>query len=608
MPLNRRTFLGTTAAAGAGVAVAGGVASPAAAEGRDPGHGHDHGQGRGPKRYAFSVMGTTDLHGHVFNWDYFTDKEYDDAAHNDVGLAKISTLVDAVRKEKGRHNTLLIDAGDIIQGTQLSYYYARVEPITGSGGRRGPEHPMALAMNHMRYDAAALGNHEFNYGIPTLRAFQEQLDFPLLGANALDAKTLKPAFPPYAVRRLRVPHGPDVKVGILGLTNPGIAIWDKANVQGKMTFPGLVEQAKIYVPKLRALGCDVVICTDHSGLDGGTSYGDALPYPENASSLVAEQVPGIDAILVGHTHKEVASRTVVNKETGKSVVLSEPYMWGMRLSVFDFELEFSRGRWQVVSVTAEVRNANAVAEDPVVKRLVKAEHDKVVAYVNQVVGTNAAEMRSTEAPYKDVPIIDLINRIQSETVKAALASSEYAALPVLSQAACFSRSAVIPAGKVTIRDVAGLYVYENTLEARLLTGAQVRAYLEFSANYYVQTTGAVDPAKITNANGTPDYNYDVVSGVSYEIDIAKPAGSRVSKVMFDGKPLDDSARFVLAVNNYRANGGGNFPGVAAAKQLWANSDEIRNTMIAWVKAKGVIDQKEFASVEWKLTQNGVPVF
>ncbi|GGT95927.1 bifunctional metallophosphatase/5'-nucleotidase [Streptomyces violascens] len=605
MPLNRRTFLGTTAAAGAGVAVAGGTALPAEAETRSQG---DHGHGRPPKRYAFSVMGTTDLHGHVFNWDYFTDKEYDDAAHNDVGLAKISTLVDQVRKEKGRHNTLLIDAGDIIQGTQLSYYYARVEPITGSGGKRGPKHPMALAMNHMRYDAAALGNHEFNYGIPTLRAFQDQLDFPLLGANALDAKTLKPAFPPYTVRCLKVPHGPDVKVGILGLTNPGIAIWDKANVQGKMTFPGLVEQAKIYVPKLRALGCDVVICTDHSGLDGSTSYGDALPYPENASSLVAEQVPGIDAILVGHTHKEVASRTVVNKETGKSVVLSEPYMWGMRLSVFDFALEFSKGRWHVTSVTAEVRNANAVAEDPVVKRLVKAEHDKVVAYVNQVVGTNGAEMRSTEAPYKDVPIIDLINHIQAETVKAALASTEYKSLPVLSQAACFSRSAVIPAGKVTIRDVAGLYVYENTLEARLLTGAQVRAYLEFSANYYVQTTGTVDPAKITNANSTPDYNYDVVSGVSYEVDIAKPAGSRVSKVMFDGKPLDDKAQFVLAVNNYRANGGGNFPGVATAKQLWANSDEIRNTMIAWVKAKGVIDQAEFASVDWKLTQNGVAVF
>jgi 2',3'-cyclic-nucleotide 2'-phosphodiesterase/3'-nucleotidase len=195
-------------------------------------------------------------------------------------------------------------------------------------------------------------------------------------------------------------------------------------------------------------------------------------------------------------------------------------------------------------------------------------------------------------------------------VKQALAGTEHAALPVLSQAACFSRSARIPAGEVTIRDVAGLYVFENTLEARLMTGAQMKAYLEFSANYFVQTApgAAVDPAKLTNANGTPDYNYDVVSGLSYEIDIAKPAGSRVTNVRFEGQPLADDAKFVFAVNNYRANGGGNFPHVAAAQVLWSNSDEIRNTMIAWVKAKGAVDPAEFAAVDWKLTRNGTPVF
>lgn len=133
-------------------------------------------------------MGTTDLHGNVFNWDYFTDKEFDDSAHNDVGLAKISTLVDQIRADRGRRNTLLIDAGDTIQGTQLSYYYAKIDPITA---KRGPVHPMAQAMNKIGYDAAALGNHEFNYGIPVLRKFEEQCDFPLLGANALDAKSLR---------------------------------------------------------------------------------------------------------------------------------------------------------------------------------------------------------------------------------------------------------------------------------------------------------------------------------------------------------------------------------------------------------------------------------
>ncbi|MFH9708757.1 bifunctional metallophosphatase/5'-nucleotidase [Streptomyces luteogriseus] len=598
MPLNRRKFLEKSAVTGAGVALAGAVGAPGAQAAEVK---------RGAKRYAFTVLGTTDLHGNVFNWDYFTDKEFDDKDHNDVGLAKVSTLVNRVRAEKGRRNTLLIDAGDTIQGTQLSYYYAKVDPITAKGG---PVHPMAQAMNAMGYDAAALGNHEFNYGIPVLRKFEEQCDFPLLGANALDAKTLRPAFAPYSMHRLRTPHGRDVKVAVLGLTNPGIAIWDKANVQGKMTFPGLEEQAAKWVPKLRSMGADVVIVSAHSGSSGTSSYGDQLPYIENAAALVAEQVPGIDAILVGHAHTEIPEYFVTNKKTGKQVVLSEPLKWGQRLTLFDFELVFEKGCWKVEKVGAKVLNSNTVEEDSKITKLLADEHEKVVAYVNQVIGTNAAEMTSAEAPYKDVPIIDLINHIQADTVKQALAGTEYASLPVLSQAACFSRSARIPAGEVTIRDVAGLYVFENTLEARLMTGAQMKAYLEFSANYFVQTApdAAVDPAKLTNANGTPDYNYDVVSGLSYEIDIAKPAGSRVTNVRFEGQPLADDATFVFAVNNYRANGGGNFPHVAAARLLWSNSEEIRNTMIAWVKAKGSIDPAVFAGVDWKLTRNGTPVF
>lgn len=605
MPLNRRTFLGTSAAAGAGVAIAGGVAVPAEAHGHGAGHGHGH--GRPPKRYSFTVMGTTDLHGNAFNWDYFTDKEFDDKDHNDVGLAKISTLVDQVRREKGRRNTLMIDAGDTIQGTQLSYYYAKVDPITA---KHGPVHPMAQAMNAIGYDAAALGNHEFNYGIPVLRKFEEQCDFPLLGANALDAKTLRPAFAPYVIKKLRTPHGRDVKVAILGLTNPGIAIWDKANVSGKMVFPGLEEQAAKYVPRLRSMGADVVIVSAHSGSSGTSSYGDQIPYVENAAGLVAEQVPGIDAILVGHAHSEIPEYFVENKETGKKVVLSEPLKWGQRLTLFDFDLVWEKGRWVVEKAGSQVLNSNTVAEDRKITRLLADEHKKVVAYVNQVIGTSASEMTTVEAAWKDEPIIDLINVIQAETVKAALAGGEYAALPVLSQAACFSRTARIPAGDVTIKDAAGLYTFENTLEARLLTGAQVKDYLEFSARYYVQTAAdaPADTAKLTNADNTPDYNYDAVSGVTYDIDIAKPNGSRIVNLSFGGKAIDPAAQFVLAVNNYRASGGGNFPHVAGAKQLWANSEEIRTTMIAWVQAKGSVDGAEFASVDWRLTRDGSPVF
>jgi len=601
MPLNRRKFLKKSAATGAGVALAGAAAAPAAEAAEAP-EVHRHG-----KRYSLTVMGTTDLHGHVFNWDYFKDAEYSDKAGNAMGLSRISTLVNQVRAEKGRCNTLLLDAGDTIQGTPLTYYYAKVDPITAKGG---PVHPMAQAMNAIGYDAAALGNHEFNYGLETLRKFEEQLHFPLLGANALDAKTQKPAFPPYFIKKFRVPGLPPVKVAVLGLTNPGIAIWDKAYVQGKLTFPGLEEQAAKWVPKLRAMGADVVVVSAHSGSSGTSSYGDQLPYIENSAALVAQQVPGIDAILVGHAHVEIPELKVTNAQTGKTVVLSEPLCFAERLSLFDFELVFSKGRWQVESVAASLLNSNAVEDDPKITKLLSDEHAKVVEYVNQVVGTATQTLTTVEARYKDAPIIDLITKVQEDVVKAALAGTEYAAVPVVAQASPFSRTSEIPKGEVTIRDLSSLYVYDNTLVAKLMTGAQLRAYLEFSAEYFVQTAAdaAVDVEKLTNANNRPDYNYDYVSGLGYEIDIAQAAGSRIKNVTYNGAALDDAQQFVLAVNNYRANGGGAFPHVASAKELWAESTEIRTRISEWVTAKGVLDPKDFASVDWKLTRDGTPVF
>ena len=465
-------------------------------------------------------------------------------------------------------------------------------------------------MNAIGYDAVALGNHEFNYGIETLRKFEDQCDFPLLGANALDAKTLKPAFPPYFIKRFCVPGAPDVKVAVLGLTNPGIAIWDKAYVEGKMVFPGLEEQAAKWVPKLRSMGADVVVVSAHSGSSGTSSYGDQLPYIENSAALVAQQVPGIDAILVGHAHTEIAELLVTNEKTGKKVVLSEPLCFAQRLTLFDFELVFDKGRWTVESVKATVRDSKTVADDPKITKLLKDDHDIVVEYVNQVVGTATAKLTTVEARYKDAPIIDLITKVQEDVVKAALAGTEHAALPVISQASPFSRTSEIPAGDVTIRDLSSLYVYDNTLVAKLMTGAQIKAYLEYSAEYFVQTAAdaAVDVEKLTNAGNRPDYNYDYVSGLSYDIDIAQAAGSRIKNLAYDGAALDDAQQFVFAVNNYRANGGGAFPHVASAQELWAESTEIRTRIAEWVTAKGVLDPKDFASVDWKLTRNGTPVF
>ncbi|WP_406443559.1 5'-nucleotidase C-terminal domain-containing protein [Streptomyces sp. NBC_01613] len=601
-PLNRREFVKKSAVTGAAVAAAGTVGTGTA-------QAAEHRPGKAPRTWSFSILGTTDLHSHVFDWDYYLDAAYSDKAGNSVGVARVATLIKQQRAAKGEEHCLLVDAGDIIQGTSLAYYFARVDPITGKDGKKGPQHPMAVAMNHMRYDAAALGNHEFNYGIEVLRKFEQQCHFPLLGANALDAKTLRPAFQPYTVKRICVPGAPDIKVGILGLTNPGIALWDKDNVSGKMVFPGLVEQAKKYVPRLRALGCDVVFLTDHSGLDGSTSYGDALPYVENASNLVAEQVPGIDAILVGHTHVEVPSYTVKNEETGADVLLSEPYCWGYRLSVFDFELELHHGQWKITSKKAQTLNPNTVDEDPEIKKLLQADHELVVKYVNTAVGTCTEDLSAADSCWKDVPIMDFIHEVQMETVKAGLSTSD-AALPLISVAAPFSRTADIPAGSVTIKDVAGLYIYDNTLYGKKLTGAQLKDYLEYGAKYYHQVPSGtkVDTATLTNANSFWDYMYDTAAGVSYDIDIAQAEGSRIKNLSYNGAAVTDDQVFVVAVNNYRANGGSGYPHIAAADIAYSSTNEIRQLMIDYVTAKGALNPADFAVTNWKLTQDGTAVF
>ncbi|WP_338685275.1 5'-nucleotidase C-terminal domain-containing protein [Streptomyces acidiscabies] len=600
-PWNRRQFMKKSAVTGAAVAAVSAVGAPAAqaAQAAQP-------EKCRTKKWSFSILGTTDLHSHVFDWDYYKDAAYSDSKGNSVGVARVATLIKEQRKAKGEERVLLVDAGDIIQGTSLAYYFARVAPITEKGG---PKHPMAVAMNHMRYDAAALGNHEFNYGIDTLRKFEKQCHFPLLGANALDAKTLKPAFQPYVVKRIRVPGAPDIKVGILGLTNPGIALWDKDNVSGKMVFPGLVEQAKKFVPRLRALGCDVVFLTDHSGLDGSSSYGDELPYVENASNLVAQQVPGIDAILVGHTHVEVPSYTVKNEESGEDVLLSEPYCWGYRLSVFDFEVELVRGQWKVTKKTATTLNPNTVDEDPEIKKLLEADHELVVKYVNTAVGTCTADLSAADSCWKDVPIMDFIHQVQTDSVKAGLSAAD-AALPLISVAAPFSRTADIPQGSVTIKDIAGLYIYDNTLYGKKLTGVQLKDYLEYAAKYYHQVPSGtkVDTATLTNANNFWDYMYDTAAGVDYEIDIAQPEGSRIKNLSYAGKPVADDQVFVVAVNNYRANGGSGYPHIAAAEIAYSSTNEIRQLMIDYVTAKKTLDPADFADVNWKLTQGGTPVF
>ncbi|MFC4536850.1 bifunctional metallophosphatase/5'-nucleotidase [Sphaerisporangium dianthi] len=586
--IRRVMAAGATAAAAVGL-----LASPAPAS------------ATGGHTVKVTVMASSDIHGNALNWDYFKNAEFDDSAHNDVGLAKVSTLVNQIRADRGAGHTLLFDSGDTIQGTPLDYYYAKVEPIT----QTGRTHPMAKAMNAIGYDAVTLGNHEFNYGLPLLATWIKQMKAPVLGANAVSARTGLPAYRPFVIKTMKVKGEKPIKVGVLGLTNPGIAIWDKGNVEGRLKFLDLVATAKKWVPVIRGLGADVVLVTAHAGDNGMSSYGTDLPV-ENASALVAEQVPGIDAVLFGHAHNDVPQRFVTNKVTGQQVLLTEPGKWGQRLSVVDFTLAKRQGGWTVTGKSSATVNTNTVAEDPKIVALMKGRHDKTVGYVNQVIAQSKEQLSATESPYKDTPILDYIQKVQTDLVSKAIAGTADASLPVLSIAAPFSRTAVFPAGPVSVRDMAGLYVYDNTLLGVKLTGAQIKDYLEYSAKYFAQVApGApIDLAALTNAGGTPDYNYDQLSGVSYDIDISQPVGQRISGLSYQGAPVTADQSFVVAINNYRQSGGGGFPHVTTAPVVYNAQVEIRQALIEYATASGTIDPATFADPNWKLTRAGTPVF
>ncbi len=515
----------------------------------------------------------------------------------------MSSVVDAVRAEQGEDSVLVVDNGDFLQGTPLTYFYAKQEPVTETG----LEHPMAAAYDAIGYDAQVVGNHEYNYGLDLLQAYTEDVDHPVLGANVVDATTGQPYHQPYTLQRMHVPGHKPVTVGIIGLTTPGSAIWDKGNVEGRVEFLDMVETARRWVPVVDARA-DVVVVLSHAGVGGTSSYGPGLPV-ENPTDTIARTVPGIDVMVVGHTHRDQPSQVVTNEVTGEDVLLTQPYRWGATVSRVDLALQKVRGRWDVVSTTATAIRTKDYPEDPDVLAVTAEQHRTAVDYVNQVVATSTEELSARTSRYEDTAILDFIQQVQTETVDAALEGTDRADLPVLSVAAPFSRDAVFPQGDVSVRDIAGLYVFDNTLEAVEMTGAQVRDYLEFSAgNYFVQVpaTGPVDPETITNVAGQPDYNYDILSGVSYDIDVSRPAGDRITRLVLpDGTPVADEDRFVVAVNNYRRSGGGGFPHVSTAPVVYNEQLEIRQLLIEWAQERGVIDPAEFSDPSWWLVRDGV---
>ncbi|WP_309133314.1 5'-nucleotidase C-terminal domain-containing protein [Brevibacterium sp.] len=548
-----------------------------------------------------TLLATTDVHGHVLNWDYFADKPY--PAGEELGMARASTLIKGVREEKGDDSVVLVDNGDAIQGSPLTYFYAKQEPITDTG----ETHPMAKAFNHLGYDAQVAGNHEFNYGLDLLSAYTAQLNAPLLGANAIDDADGDPHFEPYTLVDKEV-SGQQITVGILGVTTPGSRIWDKNNLEGRVHFDDAVETAQKYVPEMKEAGADVVVVLSHSGKDPAGQTWDPSLLQENLSTSVAE-VPGVDVLVAGHTHRNEPSQ-IVTRDDGSKALITQPNYWARSVSEVDLpiDLETMGVDWDAEPRAKALPTQGEVSEDPAIRDLVESQHQTTIDYVNTRIGTVAETMSAATSYYEDTAILDFISEVQTQTVETALADTEFKDLPVLSQASPFSRTAEFPAGDITIRDVAGLYVYDNTLAAVEITGAQLRDYLEYSARYFKQTEEGAefDPATGTNAVDEvtdapiPDYNYDALTGVDYDINVSKPVGERIEHLKdASGKPIEDGDKFALALNNYRQSGGGGYP-VGDLKQIYNEQVEVRQALIDWVKANEVVDTADFFSENWRV--------
>jgi 2',3'-cyclic-nucleotide 2'-phosphodiesterase (5'-nucleotidase family) len=516
------------------------------------------------RRLQIVILGTTDLHGNLFPIDYYTDKK------DNRGLAKIATLIKQVRKEN--EHVVLIDSGDTIQGTPLAYYHNKKN--------NQPPDPMLLSMSALRYDTMTVGNHEYNFGLKVLEKARSEANFPWLSANTYNKATNTTHYKPYLMKDVA-----GVRVGILGLTTPGIPNWENVPNYAGLEFHEPLVEAKKWVPIMREKErADVIVIAMHMGIEEDLRTGEINPGQvpnENQALTIAKQVPGVDLIFMGHTHRDVPSLFI------NGVLITQANHWGRHLARADVYLENNANKWRVYARSARTIPVDDKDEpDAEILKLGEPYDRETQAWLSQPIGESAAELSATEARFKDTAILDLIQRVQLEAGKADV-----------SMAAVFNPQARIAKGQVTVRDIAGLYVYENTLVVMEVTGQQLKDVLEHSARYFKPYEPGKSPAELVNEK-IPAYNFDIAEGVTYELNIRKPIGQRIENLQFQGRPLAPTQKLRLATNNYRVNGGGGYTMYKGAPVVYRSSDEIRELIIDWVERHKTIPTEP--TNNWKL--------
>jgi 2',3'-cyclic-nucleotide 2'-phosphodiesterase/3'-nucleotidase len=570
-------------------------------------------------RAELAILESTDIHSNIRSYDYY--RLADDPT---LGFERMATLVRDARKEFA--NTVLFDAGDTIQGTALADYQALVKPI-------GCDEELAMyrVMDALGYDGGTIGNHEFNYGLPYLAQVTNREmnvdgmearhckgpSYPLVLSNVFSRRDDQPIYPPYAVveKRLKVKtadgHETEapIRIGIIGFTPPNIMQWDKRNLEGKVYTKGLVEAAREFLPKLRAENVDLVVAISHGGIDV-SPYGTMM---ENANWYLSEE-PGIDVLLLGHSHapfpdpanpkSRYANLPDVDNQRGfvhgKPAVMGN--FWGKSLGVIELALVRRDGHWQIDasqthSEVRDVRKADGTFVEPAsdIAALIEPVHEATVRYVSTPIGESDFAMTTYFADVGDVTALQPVNTAQREYVERYVARNlpRYAGVPVLSAAAPFKGGfggpadyTDIAAGPLAIHNAADLYLYPNTLTAVAIDGATLKGWLERSAERF----NRIDPAKrepqeLVNRK-MPSYNFDVIQGgMTYAIDVTQPAGRRIRDLAYHGKAVEASQRFIVVTNNYRASGGGRFPGLDGSNIVLSAPDANRDVLIEWVRGR-----------------------
>ena len=569
---------------------------------------------------SLAVLETTDLHANVVGYDY-----YKLAPDPSLGLDRAATLIAQARSAFA--NNLLFDNGDTIQGTALADWQALAKPVAC-------DQVLGIykVMNQLHYDGGGIGNHEFNYGLAYLgQVTGSRFDvpgilrpskacagpaFPQVLANIYSVKTHQPLFAPYRILDKKIsitgadgkPATATIKVGIIGFTPPTILSWDKRNLEGKVYAEGLVETAKKYLPEMRAKGADLIVAISHGGLDD-RPYS---PTMENGNWYLA-QVPGIDVMLIGHSHQKfpdaastVAQFNLPGVDKVKGTVHGVPTvmgnLWGKNLGVIALQLKndgkhwvVDKGRTIVEARSTQLPDKSYVPADPAVLATISAEHAATIAYVKTPVGATEFRLSSYFSDVGDSAALEVVNQAQTAYAAKYIQASlpQYAGLPLLSMTAAFKSGFAGPGdytdvapGSLALNNAADLYLYPNALYVVKVTGAELKGWLETSAKRY----NTIDPSKTTpqeliNPNH-PSFNVDTITDkdFSYRIDVTKPVGQRIAAMTWRGKAVDPQQDFLVATNNYRASGGGGFPGLDGSKTVFAAPDTNRDVLIAYVRA------------------------